>query len=421
MASEFNKSTHIRYFLRCLKTFLPTAYTSNDSQRMTLAFFVLCGIDLLGALDTNITADERAAYVDWIYACQHPHGGFRGFTGADLGEERKSDNEYWDPANIAATYFALASLAILGDDLTRVNRVPCLRWLKRLQLSDGTFGEALGRGGEAHGGRDMRFCYCAVIIRWILAGETRDEEDIDVDGLVRFIEASQTYEGGFANGPFHEAHAGWTYCAIAALSILGKLPVPVKRHRPVQLWPSDESVERMLGWLVNLQTSLLQEEDLSMSDTTQAVAQLDIDNGAQQTPVEATQVMSPDDPLTDGVGAEPLYDELQWAGLTGRCNKVADTCYTFWAGGSLSILDSIHLLDQQALRRYLLEKTQHRIGGFGKLPGDAPDIMHSCLGLAGLAGMGEPDLMPYDPSSCLSIKAKQRLESLPWRQCRQTD
>lgn len=191
MASEFNKSTHIRYFLRCLKTFLPTAYTSNDSQRMTLAFFVLCGVDLLGALDTNITADERAAYVDWIYRCQHPHGGFRGFTGSNLGEERTTDNEYWDPANIAATYFALASLAILGDDLTRVNRVPCLSWLKRLQLSDGTFGEALGREGEADGGRDMRFCYCAVVIRWILAGEMRDEEDIDVDGLVRFIEASQ--------------------------------------------------------------------------------------------------------------------------------------------------------------------------------------------------------------------------------------
>lgn len=173
MASEFNKSTHIRYFLRCLKTYLPTAYTSNDSQRMTLAFFVLCGLDLLGALETNISEDERGSYVDWIYRCQHPDGGFRGFTGVDLGEERTNDNQYWDPANIAATYFALASLAILGDDMSRVNRDLCLSWLKRLQLSDGTFGEALGRGGEAHSGRDMRFCYCAVVIRWILAGETR--------------------------------------------------------------------------------------------------------------------------------------------------------------------------------------------------------------------------------------------------------
>ncbi len=191
MASDFNKSTHIRYFLRCLKTHLPTAYTSNDSQRMTLAFFVLCGLDLLGALEANTTEDEREAYVAWIYTCQHPDGGFRGFTGADLGEERTQDNEHWDPANIAATYFALASLVILGDDLSRVKRSQCLRWLKRLQLSDGTFGEALGGEGEAHSGRDMRFCYCAAAIRWILAGGTTEEEDIDVDGLVRFIEASQ--------------------------------------------------------------------------------------------------------------------------------------------------------------------------------------------------------------------------------------
>ncbi|KAL8674693.1 MAG: hypothetical protein Q9168_000925 [Polycauliona sp. 1 TL-2023] len=320
MASTFNKPTHIRYFLRCLKTYLPTAYTSNDSQRMTLAFFVLCGLDLLGALKINTTEDERSAYIDWIYSCQHPDGGFRGFTGADLGDQRSTDNAHWDPANIAATYFALASLAILGDDLSRVKRNQCLDWLKRLQLSDGTFGEALDADGEAHNGRDMRFCYCAAVIRWILAGETREEEDIDVDGVVRFIEASQA-------------------------------------SRAAQAWPSEDSVEQMLGWLVSLQTSLLQEEDPAMSNTTKAMSQLDIDDGAQQTQVEATQFMPIRDPLVDSVGAEPLHDDLTWAGLTGRSNK---------------ILDSIHLLDQDALRRYLLEKTQHRIGGFGKLPGDAP-------------------------------------------------
>ncbi|KAL8789863.1 MAG: hypothetical protein Q9213_000931 [Squamulea squamosa] len=373
MASTIKKSTHIRYFLRCLKTHLPTAYTSNDSQRMTLAFFVLCGLDLLGAVDTNTTQSERTAYIDWIYRCQHPNGGFRGFTGADTGVKPTGGNEHWDPANIAATYFALASLAILGDDLGRVKRKECLSWLKRLQLNDGTFGEALGSEGEAHSGRDMRFCYCAAVIRWILAGGTgKEDEDIDVDGLVRFIEASQTYEGGFANGPFHEAHAGWTYCALGALSLLGRLHASPKSSRSAQVWPSKDSVEQMLRWLVSLQTSVLQEEDLSVSDAAKTVAQVDLGNGAHQTPIEATQVVSPEDPLTDGVGAEPLYDELRWAGLTGRCNKVADTCYTFWTGGSLTMLNSIHLLDQEALRHYLLEKTQHRIGGFGKLAGDVP-------------------------------------------------
>ncbi|KAL8821803.1 MAG: hypothetical protein Q9223_000215 [Gallowayella weberi] len=223
------------------------------------------------------------------------------------------------------------------------------------------------------------------------------------------------------------------------MSLLGRLPIPIEASGPIYTWPYQDSIERMVAWLVGLQTSVLQEEDLTDSTSTEAIAQVDLNSEAPQTPVEAAQAVSPEDPLADSFGAEPLEDETQWAGLTGRCNKVADTCYTFWAGGSLTILNSLHLLDQEALRRYLLEKTQHRIGGFGKLPGDVPgrskqplscihitllakiaaDIMHSCLGLAGLAGMGEADLEPYDPSLCLSLKAKQRLESLPWRQRRE--
>ncbi|KAL8813458.1 MAG: hypothetical protein Q9200_000255 [Gallowayella weberi] len=189
------------------------------------------------------------------------------------------------------------------------------------------------------------------------------------------------------------------------MSLLGRLPIPIEASGPIYTWPYQDSIERMVAWLVGLQTSVLQEEDLTDSTSTEAIAQVDLNSEAPQTPVEAAQAVSPEDPLADSFGAEPLEDETQWAGLTGRCNK---------------ILNSLHLLDQEALRRYLLEKTQHRIGGFGKLPGDVPaDIMHSCLGLAGLAGMGEADLEPYDPSLCLSLKAKQRLESLPWRQRRE--
>lgn len=31
-----------------------------------------------------------------------------------------------------------------------------------------------------------------------------------------------------------------------------------------------------------------------------------------------------------------------------------------------------HIQDFNAIRYYLLDKTQHMIGGFGKLPGDGP-------------------------------------------------
>ena len=193
--SVFNKERHIKYWLRCLKTFLPTAYISNDSNRMTLAYFTLSALDSLGALESHTTPVERAQYVDWIYHCQHPSGGFRGFTGTDLGALRDEGNAHWDPANMAATFFALASLAVLGDGLDRVRRRECLEWLARLQRGDGSFGETLGEEGRIEGGRDTRFCSTAAGIRWMLrGGGSNDPGDIDVEGLLRYIKSTEVYD-----------------------------------------------------------------------------------------------------------------------------------------------------------------------------------------------------------------------------------
>ncbi len=43
--------------------------------------------------------------------------------------------------------------------------------------------------------------------------------------------------------------------------------------------------------------------------------------------------------------------------------------------GAPQILNKVHLMDFNANRRYLLEKTQHVVGGFGKLPGEDPGIL----------------------------------------------
>lgn len=201
--STFNKPQHIKYWLRCLKTHLPTQYTSNDSQRTTFGFFILSALDLLGVLHERTTASEREAYINWFYRCQHPDGGFRGFTGADVGDAKLDPPTHscWDPANLAATFFSLAALTILGDDLKRVRKNECLRWVKRLQLEDGSFGEAIGEGNKIEGGRDVRYCYLAAAVRWIMqiVKKHNDEndgiEDIDVDALVGFITSSQVRRG----------------------------------------------------------------------------------------------------------------------------------------------------------------------------------------------------------------------------------
>lgn len=192
--TALDKPRHVKYFLRCLKTFLPTPYTSNDSNRMSLAFFVVSGLDLLDALVPNTSDLERADYINWVYRNQHPHGGFRAFPGTDLGEHTTPENECWDPANLPSTYFALASLLVLGDDLSRVRRKETLAWLPTLQRKDGSFGETLVNGA-IEGGTDPRFGYCATGVRYMLRGDAEGEiegcTDIDVDKLVQCIRSAE--------------------------------------------------------------------------------------------------------------------------------------------------------------------------------------------------------------------------------------
>ncbi|OMP84149.1 Geranylgeranyl transferase type-1 subunit beta [Diplodia seriata] len=414
-AAQLSTPRQLTYWKRCLKTYLPHLYTSNDCNRMTLAFFIVAALDLLGAVCDSCSDQERQDYIDWVYRNQHPDGGFRASPAMDLAAARTADNGHWDPANLPATYFALQTLLVLGDDLQRVKRRECLQWLPRLQRpDDGSFGETLGEGGRIEGGHDTRFIYCAAGVRWILRGSVDGDvdgvQDMDVDAVVRCIRASETYDGGISEAAYHEAHAGFTYCAIGALAMLGRLPSnagsPVSGH-PLAGLSDPELTAR---WLVARQTLTLDEED--------AVETADGDEiGAAKTPADVPAVVKlhglPSQ--TTAAGGLEAFDFLQWAGFNGRCNKIADTCYAWWVCASLSMLGKVHLVSQPTARRYLLEKTQHLVGGFGKIPGDPPDIYHSYLGLAALSLFGEPGVKPMRASACLSEQACQFLESLPWR------
>lgn len=67
------------------------------------------------------------------------------------------------------------------------------------------------------------------------------------------------------------------------------------------------------------------------------------------------------------------------------------------------LLDELQFVSSDGARNYLLDVTQHRIGGFSKSVGGPPDIYHSYLGLAALAVMGESDLKEFDARLCCSL------------------
>lgn len=262
--TQLNYARHIKYWRRNLKTLLPHFYTSNDSNRMLLALFTVSALDILGDLDAALSAEERQGHIDWVYSCQLPEGGFRPWPGSNYGPLRNEENKNWDPAHIPGTFFALLTLVVLGDDLEKVKRKEILTWLVKMQRPEGSFGETLGDGDFVHGGNDSRFGYMATAIRWILRGDLEGPcegvPDIDVDKFVNCVRQAECYDGGISEAPFHEAHAGFTCCAIAALHFVGRLPLPPSQ-KPDGLIRGVTDVPKTLHWLVSRQTLTLDEDD----------------------------------------------------------------------------------------------------------------------------------------------------------------
>lgn len=136
--------------------------------------------------------------------------------------------------------------------------------------------------------------------------------------------------------------AGWTYCGIGTLSLLSRLP----STRNIDVTSSSENpqvtqdfIEKVIHFLVSCQTSKSQEAeyDVSDNDATNPLSKTFVPD--HQQPLFHVQGASLDQPsLSQGIPplADPP-DEPQCAGFSGRCNKVADTCYSFWAGGALAV------------------------------------------------------------------------------------
>lgn len=413
--SSLNYARHIKYWRRNLKTFLPNAYTSNDANRMTLALFTVSALDVLGDLNSALSAEERQGHVDWVYNCQLPDGGFRPWPGSNFGELRNDQNKIWDPAHVPGTFFALLTLVVLGDGLERVKRKELLAWLVKMQRPEGSFGETLGENDYVHGGNDSRFGYMATAIRWILRGNLEGPcegvPDIDIDKFVACVRQAESYDGGISEAQYHEAHAGFTCCAINALYFVDRLPLapsqkPDNRLRGVTDLPAT------LHWFASRQTATLDDDDAidtygEESDTSatchDAHSFVKLGGHASMQAQVSTEKKS------------SVHYELQWIGMNGRCNKIADTCYAYWVCAPLQILNHLEIVDRKPIRKWLLDKTQHAVGGFGKVTGDPPDIYHSFLGLVVLAMLGETGLQDVDPALCISRKARRHLESLPWR------
>jgi len=355
---ELASNRHAKFLLRTLQV-LPTALSSFDTQRVTISYFAIAGLDVLQRLD--LLQEDRANIIDWLYSCLiQPASrgetgerrdddavcsvsGFRGSPALKLCRSTLPGHAH-DHGHIAMTYTALASLLTLGDDLGRLDRAAILRGVRALQLKDGSFQAAL-QGGE----NDMRFLYCAAAICSILG----DWSGMDRDLALGYITTSISYEGGIGQGPGLEAHGGSTYCGVAALSLMGCLPSLPAHTR-----------QGIVRWCVARQG-----------------------RGSDR---------------AGGAGA----------GFQGRPNKPEDTCYSFWVGATLALLDSLHLTSAPHSQQFVLSTQDPVTGGLAKWIESSPDPLHTYLGLSGLSLAGHTALSPVHPALNITARTKAFLDQL---------
>ncbi|RSL39256.1 hypothetical protein CEP53_014201, partial [Fusarium sp. AF-6] len=347
-ASPLHKQKHIKYWQRCHKTYLPSPYTAYDSTRLTFATFTISALDLL---DAPLTTSDRAAIRRWVLSLQHPDGGFCGSSTHALQGQDASNGT----ANIAATFFALILLGVAAESedeasaaFKGVDRTNCIRWMLR---------------GDVKEGEDA----------WV--------EDVNVDEMVAHIRRGQTYDGGVAESSQHESHAGYAYCAIGALSLLDRPLDSTLAHPPEDaLKQGIPNREGLLQFLASRQFAYLAKEE-------------------EEDEVEEN--------FLESKLGETNYGHV---GFNGRWNKKADTCYCWWVGGTLAMLGNSSIINAPPSRRYILDITQHQIGGFSKAVGGPPDMYHAYLGLAALSTMGETDLKEFDVGLCCSMDTTRKIQ-----------
>ncbi|XP_042492542.1 geranylgeranyl transferase type-1 subunit beta [Macadamia integrifolia] len=310
---------------------LPSDYEGQEINRLTLAYFAISGLDILGALD-QVDKEEVAS---WVLSFQsHPrsrddldNGQFNGFNGSRTSQFQPDGSQALDHngSHLASTYCALAILKIVGYNLSRMDSESMLISMKNLQQPNGSF-MPIHIGAET----DLRFVYCAAAICFML----KNWSGMDREKAKDYILNCQSYDGGFGLVPGSESHGGATYCAVAALRLMGFIEDDLlSKSTPSSII----DVPLLLEWSLQRQT---------------------VDGGFQ-----------------------------------GRPNKPSDTCYAFWVGGVLRILGAHKFLDSGALHGFLLT-CQSQYGGFGKFPGTLPDLYHSYYGLSAFSSLEESGLKP---------------------------
>ncbi|KAJ9063633.1 Rab geranylgeranyltransferase [Entomophthora muscae] len=308
-------------------------YWHSEHLRLSGVYWGVTALALMGRLEDTFSREEVLAYV---VSCYHPEvGGFGGHPGHD--------------AHLLYTLSALQILAIYatsdGSSEKPTLAVGPIDLEKVADFIAGLQDPKTGAFfGDEWGETDTRFTYAALNALALLGRLTR----IDLCAASQSLLETQNPDGGFGAHPGSESHAGQIFTCVAGLAILGQLDIMDSEIHSTR--------DRLAWWLCERQ--------------------------------------------------------LECGGLNGRPEKKEDVCYSWWVLSALQTLGRVNWINKDKLVAFIL-KCQDPAGGFSDRPGNVGDVFHTLFGLTGLSLLGDPRLKPVDPVFCLPQYTVQRL-GLDW-------
>eukprot|EP01017_Pseudomicrothorax_dubius_P030269 TRINITY_DN3760_c0_g1_i8.p1 TRINITY_DN3760_c0_g1~~TRINITY_DN3760_c0_g1_i8.p1 ORF type:complete len:405 (-),score=87.70 TRINITY_DN3760_c0_g1_i8:110-1324(-) len=304
--SLLHKRLHAAYAYRALHSIGRNVFY-YDAAHPWLLYWNLLTVSVVNDPEYNLNAKDKQDLIYILRKCQAEEGGFAGAP-------------HMKP-HLAPTYAAILSIISLEDveAYNVVNREAMYKYLMKMKHPTIRGGFIMHEKGEL----DLRACFIAVLAAKVFKIDTPEL----FNGVAEYIASCQTYEGGVSGIRGSEAHGGYAFCGIAALSLLGRMDLL--------------DIPRLLNWLTYRQMSA--EGGF---------------NGRTNKVVDA------------------CYSFWQ-SGIFKILN--------IEVGGTLYTEEGYQLFDQLKLQMYLLLCCQEDEGGLKDKPGKMADYYHTGYSLSGFS------------------------------------
>lgn len=309
LMTKLHKPEHAKFAFKALRN--PIFPNHFENQKTWVMYWLINTCNMLnhGADRPDAWLPLKVKIISFLARFQSPTGGFAGSVG-------------YQPHH-ATSFASILAICLLNnrDAYDIVNRKTMKEYLLRTRSKTTIGCQHIQEDGEV----DLRANYITLVIATLL---NICDEDI-TSGMPEYIATCQTYEGGLAPFPYAEAHAGYTYCGVAALAILGRLDAI--------------NIPKLLEWLIN--------------------KQCDLEGGFRG---------------RTGKVVDSCYSH--WL---GACFSILNKYKKSEDGKFMFNFDNSLLFDQEGLQKYVLWACQDKSGGLMDKPGKHVDYYHMNYSLLG--------------------------------------